>query len=264
MIDPSIALASIRQQSVLHILYTQYYLTMRTTALSSLVSGVTPFPSSSDDDCCSVTSTVDTTLPKAALVESSTNQNNIQKLSTRRRRVHFDLDHNESFHSHDDIHREDLWYSSTELKQFRVNFKSEAKAFRIIESEQQQQHDNDNDSSSSYAQVMERVYDTCCLYATEVSPPSVEAHDAQRLRAWVRVTDARWGLERLCVRSIVQDKMARRQDLYDIIVEDGADTSFLQQSMSAESLAEACRTISRGSRYFATLLGQAQACALDA
>ena len=243
---------------------------MRTTALSSLVSGVTPFPSStsSDDDCCSVTSTVDTTLPKVTLVESSststsTNQNHKQKLSTPRRRVHFDLDHNESFHSHDDIHREDLWYSSTELKQFRVNFKSEAKAFRIIESEQQQQqqHDNDNDSSSSYAQVMERVYDTCCLYATEVSQPTVEAHDAQQLRAWVRVTDSRWGLERLCVRSIAQDKMARRQDLYDIIVE---DTSFLQQSMSAESLAEACRTISRGSRYFATLLGQAQACALDA
>ena len=174
------------------------------------------------------------------------------------------MDHNESFHSHDDIHREDLWYSSTELKQFRVNFKSEAKAFRIIESEQQQQqqHDNnDSSSSSSYAQVMERVYETCCLYATEVSQPTVEAHDAQQLRAWVRVTDSRWGLERLCVRSIAQDKMARRQDLYDIIVE---DTSFLQQSMSAESLAEACRTISRGSRYFATLLGQAQACALDA
>ena len=245
---------------------------MRTTALSSLVSGVTPFPSStsSDDDCCSVTSTVDTTLPKVTLVESSststsTNQNHKQKLSTPRRRVHFDLDHNESFHSHDDIHREDLWYSSTELKQFRANFKSEAKAFRIIESEQQQQqqHDNDNDSSSSYAQVMERVYDTCCLYATEVSQPTVEAHDAQQLRAWVRVTDSRWGLERLCVRSMAQDKMARRQDLYDAVLDDA--TRFLQQSsMSAENLAEACRNISRGSRYFATLLGQAQACALDA
>lgn len=217
---------------------------MRNTALSF----VTPFPSnSSEDDCCSVTSTVDTTLPKEYLERSSSTINTRQ----RERRVHFDLAQNQSY---DSIRQEDsraLWYSPTQLKQFRATFKSQAKAFRIIESE----HDNSNDDNEhdSYARVLERVYETCCLYSTEVTHPSVAQLDAQQMRAWVKVTDSRWGLERLCVRAIAQDKLARRQDLYDTI------DVMQQQHSSPESLAQACQNISRGPRYFAALLGQAQA-----
>ena len=186
------------------------------------------------------------------------------------------------FHENTDLCLEDvesLWWDRIELNGLKSNYIQAAK--NVIRAEKEHKTD-----CKSYNRVFERVYAACCrataaeddtnhdnYVSNDSTLVDISSSDQLAFRKWVSVTGNRVGLEHVVHRTIYKDKIFRRRKLYDVV--SSCQDMILPPDCKSKTrnssgcknknqnleplLALAAKEVSRPSRIFAALLGQAQA-----
>eukprot|EP00527_Entomoneis_sp_CCMP2396_P009901 CAMPEP_0198138464 /NCGR_PEP_ID=MMETSP1443-20131203/1877_1 /TAXON_ID=186043 /ORGANISM="Entomoneis sp., Strain CCMP2396" /LENGTH=225 /DNA_ID=CAMNT_0043800255 /DNA_START=56 /DNA_END=733 /DNA_ORIENTATION=+ len=169
-------------------------------------------------------------------------------------RVHFNLSENASY-DNKQIFKEDCaehWYRRSDFQAF--------KSSTIISARDVVFFDRDFSGGwESYRNVIERVYETCV--ESDMETTQVDEDDYDSFVRWVSIKKNRIGLERLVVRSLGKDKIARRRGIVATVLDiqrDFLQEKGLSKERQEEILSFACREISRPSRLFAMHLGKAQ------
>lgn len=158
--------------------------------------------------------------------------------------------------------RLELWYSPYEIKILRDTARAYVKDMIKVEKEQNE--------ALSYGGIFLQVYSRCCVLETATPatcPPvpteMVSAEEARTLATWMSVASDRWGLERLSIRKIHNDRSSRRRRSVRVVLEVQNITDCLDFEARADYLRRAGEHISRPSTLFARLIANAREKALQ-
>jgi hypothetical protein len=149
----------------------------------------------------------------------------------------------------------DLWYRSSDYKNFKKSTLIAAKAIIKAESE--------NRARYSYRRVLEHTHQLCRNAISEYDEYQdlSTTEERRHLNRCAEVALSRVGMEKWAVRSIAKAKSIRRFEVVDIVL-DIQDAHGKQRTDTQDTMRKSCERISRPSRLFAVALAQAQAAAL--
>jgi hypothetical protein len=179
------------------------------------------------------------------------------KKQHRRPRVRFNEDANETYLTTRKEECIDRWYSAIDYRDF--------KAYNRYLVRQISKQEQVNRSASIYNRTLLRTYEACreCTYDDSLADSALTSTDERQLKRLMQLSTSRVGLERSCVKAIQQDRVCRRQEIVQVVMEIQDEMAQSETLMCLDArdqyLRQACEFISRPSRMFARQLAQAQA-----
>ena len=160
-----------------------------------------------------------------------------------------------------------LWYHAENLQTFKQDVIKTAKDNNLGDATTVQYEQTNENAKKLYGKIMLRVFRACCNATAEDDSNFqsgggvsllLEPMDEKYFHIWMHVTWSRTGVERLLVRKLHQDKVCRRRELMNTILdlqEMYNDIDDLTCEEKGFLLSNATRKITRPSRLFAAVLG---------
>jgi hypothetical protein len=162
-----------------------------------------------------------------------------------------------------------LWYNAAEYRHFKATIKFLAQEINNYE--------NKSPDPFSYQRIVLRTYEACRTSSSANSTNNVNHHDnsssvltsmeEQHLKRWLQGSPMRCGLEFVAILDLARGRLARRQNLHQVIMDFQNQMMDVTSSESSstkphasdddEYLREACEAVSRPSRMFARQLAHA-------
>ena len=145
-----------------------------------------------------------------------------------------------------------LWYRSDDYRRFKDDLYKVSKQIIIADVDS---FDRKGKGKNSYCNVLIRVFRGCLEAADDFNGLSLSTTLEKNFKKWITVTQSRTGVERLAVRKIHDDKLLRRRELTDTILDLQKIYKNYTWDEKARILSNASQEITRPSRVFAALLG---------
>uniref|UniRef100_A0A7S2V9U0 Uncharacterized protein n=1 Tax=Entomoneis paludosa TaxID=265537 RepID=A0A7S2V9U0_9STRA len=143
----------------------------------------------------------------------------------------------------------ETWYSSDDFRCFKL---SVAKAVRVVSPS------NNRSSSAAIGRSIEQAYDVCCLSSSEQVTAGDVVLSKESLANLSTIYSTKpgrlMGLERIAVRDIARDRVARRGQILQMIRKlqsPNSKYSWKDDNAKAEAVRQLCETLSAPSKLFA-------------